>query len=140
MYANDLPLYADDSTGIIAYADDVQLYVTGPPRDFNRVVRSLETNLAVMANWYSKNGLKINAAKTQLIVLGTREMTRRIPPVSISFCGSTVTSSDSVKNLGVWFDRDMSFATHTDDVVRRCTYGLCGLSHQQAQPPPVSMR
>ncbi|KAF0310919.1 putative RNA-directed DNA polymerase from transposon BS [Amphibalanus amphitrite] len=121
VYANDLPLYTDNSTGIIAYADDVQLYVSGQPRDIVQLKRSLEGSLSVLSNWYGKNGLKLNAAKTQLIVLGTPEMTRRLPPITINFCGSTITSSDTVKNLGVWFDSDMSFVTHTSDVVRRCT-------------------
>ena len=89
----------------------------------------------MISNWYSKNGLKINAAKTQFIVLGTREMTRRIPPISINFSGSTIARSDTVKNLGVWFDSDMSFATHTHDVVRRCTGTLCGLSHSRNSLP-----
>ena len=79
--------------------------------------------------------LKINAAKTQLIALGTREMTRRLPPISITFSGSTITCCSSVKNLGVWFDSDMSFVTHTDDVVRRCTGALCGLSHSRHSLP-----
>ncbi|KAF0302917.1 Synaptotagmin-11 [Amphibalanus amphitrite] len=55
--------------------------------------------LTSLSNWYGKNGLKINAAKTQLIVLGTREMTRRLPPISINFSGSTIASSSTVKNL-----------------------------------------
>ncbi|KAF0290419.1 RNA-directed DNA polymerase from mobile element jockey [Amphibalanus amphitrite] len=100
VYANDLPLYIDESTSTIAYADDVQLYVSGPPRDIVRLTESLEDSLTSLSNWYGKNGLKINAAKTQLIVLGTREMTRRLPPISINFSGSTIASSSTVKNLG----------------------------------------
>ena len=139
VYANDLPLYTDNSTGIIAYADDVQLYVSGQPRDIVQLKRSLEGSLSVLSNWYGKNGLKLNAAKTQLIVLGTPEMTRRLPPITINFCGSTITSSDTVKNLGVWFDSDMSFVTHTTDVVRRCTGTLCGLSHSRHSLPATVM-
>ncbi|KAF0309615.1 hypothetical protein FJT64_019292 [Amphibalanus amphitrite] len=104
VYANDLPLYIDESTSTIAYADDVQLYVSGPPRDIVRLTESLEDSLTSLSNWYGKNGLKINAAKTQLIVLGTREMTRRLPPISINFSGSTIASSSTVKNLGVHVD------------------------------------
>ena len=135
IYANDLPLYTDESTSIIAYADDVQLYVSGPPRDLSRVIQTLEHSLAVVSNWYGNNGLKINAAKTQLIALGTRELTRRLPSISISFSGASVTCSNTVKNLGVWFDSDMSFVTHTNDVIRRCTGSLCGLSHSRHSLP-----
>ena len=56
-----------------------------------------------------------------------------------NFCGSTITSSDTVNNLGVWFDSDMSFVTHTSDVVRRCTGTLCGLSHSRHSLPAAVM-
>ena len=135
IYANDLPLYTDDTTGIIAYADDVQLFVSGSPRDLGRLIQALENSLSIISNWYGNNGLKINAAKTQLIALGTRELTRHLPPISIMFSGSNIACSSSVKNLGVWFDSDMSFATHTADVVRRCTGSLCGLSHSRHSLP-----
>ena len=95
----------------------------------------MENSLSDLCNWYGKNGLKINAAKTQLIALGTRETTRRLPPISITFSGSTITCASSVKNLGVWFDSDMSFVTHTNEVVRRCTGSLCGLSHSRHSLP-----
>ena len=99
IYANDLPLYTDNSTGIIAYADDVQLYVSGPPKDLSFLIRNMECNLSTLSNWYGKNGLKINAAKTQLVALGTRELVRRLPPISVTFSGSTIACTSSVKNL-----------------------------------------
>ena len=135
IYANDLPMYTDNSTDIIAFADDVQLYVSGPPKDLSLLIRNMECNLSTLSNWYGKNGLKINAAKTQLIALGTRELVRRLPPISVTFSGSTIACTSSVKNLGVWFDSDMSFVIHTDDVVRRCTGSLCGLSHSRQSLP-----
>ncbi|KAF0314138.1 RNA-directed DNA polymerase from mobile element jockey [Amphibalanus amphitrite] len=140
IYSNDLPLHVDGGpTEMIAYADDVQLFVTGQPSELAQLVGSLEEALSVAHDWYSKNGLKINAAKTQFIVLGSREMTRRIPSVSIKFAGSTITCSDAVKNLGVWFERDMTFVTHTNDVIRRCTGTLCGLSHSRHSLPQSVM-
>ena len=75
--------------------------------------------------------MKINAQKTQLIVLGTRQNLRQLPTVSINFMGATVSGSPAVRNLGVVFDQCMSFAAHTDDVVRRCTGILIGLSHSR---------
>ena len=43
--------------------------------------------------------------------------------------GATVAGSSTVRNLGVMFDQHMTFVSHTDEVVRRCTGALCGLSH-----------
>ena len=62
-------------------------------------------------------------------------MIRRLAPISADFCGSMITANSSVRNFGVWFDSDRSFATHTDGVVRRCTGSLCGLSHSRHSLP-----
>ena len=130
IYANDLPLYADDAT-IVQYADDTQVLVSGRPGDIGSLVTSMETALAKLSHWFSRNGLKVSAGKTQLIVLGSRQNIQRLPPVSVSFMGATVAGSPTVRNLGVVFDQRMTFSAHVDDVVRRCTGTLCGLSHSR---------
>ena len=42
-----------------------------------------------------------------------------------------VAGSSTVLNLGVTFDQTMSFTSHVDNVVQRCTGMLCGLSHSR---------
>ena len=128
IYANDMPLYADDAN-IVQYADDTQVLVSGRPGDIGAIIGSMERNLSQLSNWFGKNGMKINAHKTQLIVLGTRQNIRQLPAVSIKFMGATVSGSPAVRNLGVVFDQCMTFTAHTDDAVRRCTGILIGLSH-----------
>ena len=49
--------------------------------------------------------------------------------------GAAVSGSPTVRNLGVVFDQCMTFAAHTDDVVRRCTGILIGLSHSRHSLP-----
>ena len=133
IFALDLPLHRHDSLPhrdcLVQYADDCQLAVFGRPGDCAALSRSMELNLNSLSKWFCKNGMKINAEKTQLIVFGTRQNLRQLPPVSIQFMGATVTGSPSVRNLGVVFDQHMSFAPHVDDVVRRCTGVLIGLCH-----------
>ena len=91
----------------------------------------MESTLLGISQWFGKNGLKVNAGKTQLIVLGSRQNIQRIPSVTVKFMGATVAGSPTVRNLGVVFDQTMTFSAHIDDVVRRCTGTLCGLSHSR---------
>ena len=79
--------------------------------------------------------MKINAQKTQLIAFGTRQSLRQLPTVRVEFMGVTVFGSPVVRNLGVVFDQSMTFTAHTDDVVRRCTGILIGLSHSRHSLP-----
>ena len=134
IYANDMSLYVDDAT-IVQYADDTQVLVSGRPGDIGALTSSMEHNLSLLSRWFGKNGLKINAQKTQLVAFGTRQNLQRLPDVSIQFMGATVSGASTVRNLGVVFDQRMSFSAHTDDVVRRCTGMLCGLSHSKHSLP-----
>ena len=125
-----MPLHAEDAC-IVEYADDTQVLVSGRPGDIGALTGSMERNLSQLSNWFGKNGLKINAQKTQLIVLGTRQNLRQLPNVTIKFMSSTVSGSPVVRNLGVTFDACMTFDSHVDEVARRCTGILTGLSHSR---------
>ena len=107
IYANDMPLYADDAC-IVQYADDTQVLVSGRPGDICALIRSMERNLSQLSNWFGKNGMKINAQKTQLIALGTRQNLRQLPAFSIKFMGATVSGSPVVRNRGVGAFHDRS--------------------------------
>ena len=70
-----------------------------------------------------------NAEKTQLIVLGTRQNLRQLPPIAVEFMGAEITAATKVKNLGVTFDQRLSFSDHITEVVSRGTGILSSLSH-----------
>ena len=86
-----------------------------------------------------KNGLKINADKTQIIVLGTRQQICQLAPIEIRFMGTTTVGTSSAKNLGVTFDESMTFSNHVTDVARRCTGILSGLSHSRHYLPKSTL-
>ena len=138
IYGNDLPLYAGDAD-IVQYADDTQVLVSGRPGDIGSLIVSMEKTSFDLSHWFGKNGLKVNADKTQLIVLGSRQNIKRLPPVSVRFMGVTVAGSPTARNPGVVFDQSMTFSAHIDDVVRRCTGTLCGLSHSRHYLPQSTL-
>ena len=126
--ANDLSLYADVDASIVQYADDTQVLVTGAAGDIGSMVSTMEKNISELSHWFGKNDLKVNAAKTQLIVIGSRYNIKRLSPVTVNFMGAAVAGPPTVRNLGDVFDQSLTFSAHTDDVVRRCTGTLCGLA------------
>ena len=139
IYATDMPLFQPDdvthATCLVQYCDDTQLAVLGRPRDAGALVACMEENLASLAIWLRKNGLKVNADKTQLVVIGTHQNLRQLPPISVEFMGTTITGSPTARNLGVTFDVNLSFGDHVTEVVRRCTGVLSGLSHSRHYLP-----
>ena len=138
IYANDLYLYTEGAR-IVQYADDIQVAVSGGTGDIGSLVQLMEHNLALLSRWFGKNGIKINAQKTQFIILGSRPNIQRLPPVNIKFMGADVAGSATVRNLGVTFDQHMTFTSHVDRVVQQCTGMLCGLSHSRHSLPQSTL-
>ena len=73
--------------------------------------------------------MKLNPDKTQLIVFGSRQNLKFLPPVSVTIDNISINESNTVKNLGVIFDRHLSFDSHIDSLVRRCSGMLLSLCH-----------
>ena len=126
---SDISLYVDNNVNITQYADDTQILVTGNKRNLTSLVQRMESAMCTLYQWFSQNHMKVNASKTQLIVLGTRQMLKDIPKISINVNGVKVDEIPRVKNLGVVLDRNLTYEPHVNQLVGRCTGLLIGLSH-----------
>ena len=140
LYANDLSLCVGEGVSIVQYADDTQVLVSGKKSDMSNLIARMESALAALFHWFCRNGMKVNAQKTQMIILGTPPMLRGLPPVSLRFNGTTVTESPAVRNLGITIDRSLNFQAHVDTMTRKCTGILVALSHARHVIPGQAMK
>ena len=74
----------------VQYADDVQIVVKGKKSDSALLTAFMESHLAVSADWFSSYGMKIDQAKTQLIVHGTKRTVQNVQPVQVMFGSSLI--------------------------------------------------
>ena len=130
IFCNDLSLHTPGAT-ILQYADDVQIAVKGRKDQLAEIIFTMEKQIAALADWFGSNGMKINQAKTQLIVHGTKAMLKNIQPIQIRFGTSIIAESDSVRNLGLTMDRYLTFEDHINQLVGKCTGLLISLSHSK---------
>ena len=128
VFANDLSLYAADAK-VLQYADDTQLLVSGKKSELPELISRMENSLASLNQWFSANALKVNGDKTQLIAFGSRQNLQNLPDFEVTFRDTKLTPCKEVKNLGLTFDRNMTWDSHVDIVSRRCNGTLIGLSH-----------
>ena len=140
LFSNDLCLSVPEDVTIVQYADDTQLMVTGRKCDLQSMTARMEDALARVYLWFCHNGMKLNAAKTQMLVIGTPAMLRTLPPVTLNFCATTITESETVKNLGIILDRHLNFVPHVDAVTRKCTGMLTALIHARHVIPRSALR
>lgn len=140
LYSNDLSSFIGDGVTTVCYADDSTLLASGRKRDIHLVIARLEAALNSAYQWFCHNGMKVNARKTQMLVLGTPAMLRGLPPVSLNFCGTKILDSRVIKSLGVSIDRHLTYHKHIDSVTQKCTGILMALSHARHVIPRSALK
>ena len=74
--------------------------------------------------WMASNRLKLNAAKTRVMWVGTRQQLKKAVGAEITLKGHRIVPSTSVVCLGVHIDPELTFALHVKSVAARCFYHL----------------
>src|SRR6188768_3262588 len=90
--------------------DDTQLYISFSPSDSNTSLSVLSSTLDTIHSWLTLNRLTVNSAKTEFLLIGTKQQLSTITNCSISFLGIPIPPSIHARNLGVEFDSDLSFS------------------------------
>ncbi len=100
------------------YADDHQVYLAFSPdctvSQFG-AVECMENCLLDVKQWMLANKLKMNDAKTEFIIIGSRHQLDKIEFDSIQVGNATVKAVESVRDLGAYLDSTMSMGTHIDN-------------------------
>ncbi len=114
------------------YADDIQLYVSFPPTcaAMSSATKQMEACIEDINRWMDASGLKLNHQKSELIILGSRQMLNKVATKDscIHVGNNTVYPSSKTRNLGVIFDTSMSFNDHVSHISRSIRYQLRNLS------------
>lgn len=110
LYANDLPLQIKHCQ-IQMYADDVQLHISCNIKDISHCVQLINQDLYQIHLWASANGLSLNPKKSvALVIAGSKNFNACLPPIEIN--KTTINYVDSAKNLGVTFNKELSWLNH----------------------------
>ena len=134
VFSNDLSLFAEDAT-VVQYADDTQILVSGKKSEIDVLVGRMENVLLSLDSWFRANGLKVNASKTQMMLLGSRQNLRTLNNVTVTFRDHILTPVPETKNLGLYFDNTLSWDRHVSIITQRCFGVLTGLSHLRGHLP-----
>ena len=103
------------------HADDTQLYVHLSHRNASAAFDKLNRCLQDVKKWMSASKLKLNPDKTEFILFGSKKQRERLSACfPIDILGNPLHPTESVRNLGVWFDSDFSFSKHVQKVCKGC--------------------
>ena len=128
IFVNDLPSIL--TCDMDQYADDSTLHGTG--KTVHQVNETLEENCELVSNWMAENLLQLNADKTHIMTLGTRE--RLAMPgnkVTVSIDGIVLEEDPQEREvlLGITIDANLKWHGQIDTLLKKLQSRLAGLAH-----------
>lgn len=135
LFINDLPLSLKFSSYHL-YADDFQIYISGNPKSIGLMINELNDDLNSVNLWAISNGLKLNASKTQVLIINGK-IDSAISPIRMN--NENVVPSDVVKNLGVLFNSNLNFHEYVLKITKT-VYGILARLWKLSNFTPRSVR
>ena len=112
------------------FADDSELYSCLPtePESALSALRNVESCCRQIKIWMTKNKLKLNEQKTEVLLCGPSSRRETVPVDCLSVGEASIPFSNVVKTLGVTLDAELSMEQHVSAVVRSCFFHIRSLS------------
>jgi len=122
------------------YADDGQLYISSPASSAADTIARFAACFADVDAWMRVNRLRLNAGKTQLIWLDTRQQLDKLPAGDDQLLSASIHAQSVVRDLCVTLDSQLTMADHVTAVCRAGYYQLRQLRVQiiQSLTPTVA--
>jgi hypothetical protein len=108
------------------YADDSQGFAQSDPNDTSTIISSLQATVRDVSSWCSSRRLQLNEHKTELIWFGTSANLSKLSltDMRLQLDGSIIDPAHVVRDLGVFFDSELSMRDHVSRIARSCFYQL----------------
>lgn len=74
--------------------------------------------------WMVADKLMLNGSKTEILLVGTRQQLQKVNFETITVGSCQVTPSSSVRNLGAWFDSELTMNTHVNKLCSAAYFHL----------------
>ena len=106
LFTSDIPTLSPAKLAL--FADDTALYVRGV--SLKLVARLLQTAANTIGEWFCKWGIEVNPAKSAAMLFSRGS--GKISPPALSLYGKNIPWVNSVRYLGLTFDKRLTFQKH----------------------------
>ena len=132
IYTSDFKVQRNQSAAF--YADDTAIIMTG--KVSNAIVGNMKKALIHADKYFKKWKIKINQDKTQATIFPFNKSPKRVPQTTLNIQGSQIPLLDTIKYLGVIFDKNLSFKQHVlqaSDKALKCGRALFPLLNRKSK-------
>ena len=103
------------------YADDTTLH--GRLGSSCTMPANLIDCVSALRKWFLMNDMQVNPDKTEIMTVGSRGQLKKLDgTASVSVGGVQLSWSESVKIVGITFDRSLNFKKHVAEVCQTSAY------------------
>jgi hypothetical protein len=125
LYTTPLSLiFKNSPVSFHLYADDTQLYISFSASESAKNLSILSSTLDSVHAWLTANRLSVNPSKTEYLLVGSSQQRKKLISSSLIFQGNLIVPSDTVRNLGVAFDSELSFHNHISKICSTSFYHI----------------
>ena len=126
IYINDLPNCLNSACAKM-FADDTTITISGS----SLVDLEQETNLELLNLhcWLKANKLSLNVAKTEFMVIGSRQklLAESHNEINIKLEDQVISNVDHAKSLGLIIDNRLSWSNHVNELCKKVTSAIGAL-------------
>lgn len=120
LFINDISC-CFNSCNFHLYADDLQVYLSCRIPNIAQTVSTINEDVRQLVLWAKRHCLIINPHKTKMMLIASTGVRRFIsfPIPAVEVDGNSVEIVDSAKNLGVMFDRSLSWVDEVKNIRKK---------------------
>lgn len=135
IYTNDMP--TTQKSNVSLFADDTMYYSKN--HNATRAIIQVQQQLDQALEWFRRWRLKVNSTKTTAILFGhTNLENKELPKIHIN--GDPIEWANSVKYLGVTFNRKLNPEPHIKNIIRKATLTRLTLLPILHKKSPLSIK
>lgn len=134
-------IFQDHNISFHCFADDIQLWLPFDHTDqnsTNAAIHRIENCLTDLKCWMNSSYLKLNADKTEMIVISRH--IKHESQIKINFDGVDILPSSQARNLGVIFDSQFKFNSQIMATTKSCSFWLKNLYSLKKYLPDESLK
>ena len=116
VYINDLPASLEKLTPVM-FADDTNLVIKG--KNMSQMISSLNSDLAVLDDYFKANKLKLNVDKTKMVCFHKRNLEFNKNDHHVYLDGTRMPFESNATFLGIILDEHLSWENHCNRVANK---------------------
>ena len=108
------------------YADDTQIYLSVDPEQLkiDTAIAKIESCIDDIRVWMDHNYLKLNDAKTEFMIIGSEQQTKKVNIAHIRVGTANIEPSPKIRNLGAMLEPTLTMKSQVNAMTRAASFSI----------------